>query len=309
MHQSGSGASSSGDLVRPLSDGRNEDGRARGSIAWQLLFTLVSLLLLSLLEPQPARARAGGDGRAPFASGEKLVFDIDWYPPWFLFFLPPMNAGEAEVSLSDEFDYNGSKAVKILFTARSSGTFAKLAGIKVDDRYEFISNPDTFCTYKAFKQERDGKRTRDIEIVYRPEAHRLHIRELDLAVTPPKIKRDEDRTDIPDCVQDWFSAVYSIRRKEFFAGANYKMKIGDNDTVKEVEARIEKSEQVQTPAGNFKAWKVNTVSILGGLFKGGGQLKVWLSADEKKLPVQIYVKVELGTVSIKLKSSHYQGRE
>jgi hypothetical protein len=103
--------------------------------------------------------------------------------------------------------------------------------------------------------------------------------------------------------------VYSIRRKEFFAGANYRSNVGDNDKVKEVEARIEKSEQVQTPAGNFKAWKVNTVSISGGLFKGGGQLKVWLSADEKKLPVQIYVKVELGTVSIKLKSSHYQGRE
>jgi hypothetical protein len=269
----------------------------------RLLLALVPLFLLGILEPDRACART------PFAGGEKLVYDVEWNPPWFLFFLPPMQAGEAELSLSDEFDYNGGKAAKILFTAHSSGTFARLVGIRIDDRYEFLTNPDTFCTYRAFKQEREGKRKRDIEVVYKPDARSLHIQELDLAFTPPKVKRDEDRTDIPECVQDIFSAVYSIRGKEFFVGANYRSIVGENDKVKEVEARIERSEQVQTPAGSFKAWKVNTVSVLGGLFKGGGQLKVWLTADERKVPVQLEIKVNLGTVSVKLKSSSSQGRQ
>ena len=250
---------------------------------------------------------AGMDGKvpAPFSAGETLVFDLNWNPPWYLFFLPPMNAGEAELSLQDGDEYHGKKTMKILFSARSSGIFARLVGIKVEDRFEFYTDPDTFCTRRAFKQEREGKRKRDIEVIYLPESRQLHIRELDMAVVPAKVKRDENRNDIPECVMDLFSALYSARRRDFFAGSSYRSVIGDNDKVKEVEIRVEKSEQVQTPAGNFKAWKLDTVALVGGLFKQGGQLKVWLTADEKKLPVQLEVKVNLGTVSGKLRSVRY----
>jgi hypothetical protein len=261
------------------------------------------LFLPGLPEPQPAQALTGVDGHPPFTSGEKLVYSIEWNPPWYLFFLPPMDAGEAELGVSEAFEYDGGKAVKILFTAHSSGSFTKMVGINVDDRSEFITNPDTFCTYRAFKQEREGKRKRDIEVVYKPEVRGLHIREVDLAVAPPKVKRDEDRSDIPACVQGIYSAVYSIRRKELSPGGSYKFVVGDNDKIYDVEARIGKSEQVRTPAGSFKAWKITTVATLGGLFKGTGQMKVWLSADEKKLPVQIEIKAPVGMVSVKLKSS------
>ncbi len=216
-----------------------------------------------------------------------------------------MDAGEAELSLSDTVEYKGKKALKIEFTAISSGAFARLVGIKVEDKYEFFTDPDTFCTFKAFKQEREGKRRRDIEVVYLPETHQLHIRELDMAMTPPRVKRDEDRKNIPECVKDIFSALYSARHRDLFPGARYTTIVGDNDKVKEVEIRVEKSEDIQTPAGSFKAWKVDTISLVGGLFKQGGQLKVWLTADEKKVPVRLEVKVNLGTVSGKLKSGRY----
>ncbi len=216
-----------------------------------------------------------------------------------------MNAGEAQLSLSDGAEYNGRKALKILFTGQSSGTFANLVGIKVEDRFEFLTSPETFCTYRAFKQEREGKRKRDIEVIYLPETRQLHIRELDLAVVPPKVKRDETKNDIPECVKDLFSALYSARRNDFYPGASYRSIVGDNDKVKEVEIRVEKSEEVHTPAGSFKTWKVDTVALVGGLFRQGGQLKVWLTADEKKLPVQLEVKVNLGTVSGKLKSGRF----
>ena len=40
---------------------------------------------------------------------------------------------------------------------------------------------------------------------------------------------------------------------------------------------------------------------MGGLFKEGGQFKIWFSADEKKVPVQFEVKVKLGRVFGELK--------
>jgi len=253
-----------------------------------------------------AAAQVRADGKArPFSPGENVVFDLDWKPPWYLFFLPQMSAGEAEVTLSDGAEYMDRKALKITFSARSSGTFAKLVGMKVDDKWEMLTDPDTFCTFRTFKQEREGKRKRDIEVIYLPQTRQLHIRELDLAISPPKVRRDEDRNDIPECVHDLFSAVYATRLRDFFPGAKYRSILGDNDKIKDIEIRVDKSENVQTPAGAFKAWRVDTVAIVGGLFKQGGQLRVWLTADEKKVPVQLEVKVPLGTVVGKLKSVRY----
>jgi hypothetical protein len=73
--------------------------------------------------------------------------------------------------------------------------------------------------------------------------------------------------------------------------------------VKEIETRIEKKEAVETPAGRFESWRINTVALIGGLFREGGTFRIWITADEKKMPVQFEAKVSLGTVFGKLKSN------
>jgi hypothetical protein len=35
---------------------------------------------------------------------------------------------------------------------------------------------------------------------------------------------------------------------------------------------------------------------MGGVFKEGGQFRIWLSADDKKVPLQFEVRVKLGKV-------------
>jgi hypothetical protein len=77
--------------------------------------------------------------------------------------------------------------------------------------------------------------------------------------------------------------------------------IGYDDRIKEVESRVEKQEKVKTPAGEFTAWQIRTTALMGGLFKEGGQFRIWISADEKRLPLQFEVKVRLGKVMGKLK--------
>jgi hypothetical protein len=250
---------------------------------------------------------AAGPASADWARGlnEKLTFAIEWRPPWYLFFLPQMEAGEGNLSITGETEYEQNRAYKIVFSARSSGTLVKLAGIKIDDRFEFITDATTFCTYAASKKEREGKRKRDIDVVYLREEKRLHIRELDMAFDPPLVKKDLYKENIPECVRDLFSAFYFMRGHDFYPGARYRSVVGDNDRVKEVEIQVEKAETVQTPAGSFKAWKINTVALVGGLFKDGGQFRMWLTADEKRVPIQFEAKVNLGTVIGRLKSVTY----
>ncbi len=266
---------------------------------------LMAILFASAVPGQVSRSESDPGPSTSPPVGEKLVFLVEWKPPWYLFFLPPMEAGEAELNLTGEVEYKGRKALKIEFIARSSGTLSKLAGIQVDDRFEFFTNPETLCTYAAVKREREGKRKRDIDVEYCPKRGRLHIRELDLTTAPPTVKKDHYREDVPECVKDLFSALYFTRRQEIRPGTRFKALVGDNERIKEVEARVEKLETVKTPAGTFKAWKVNTVALVGGLFKEGGQFRMWLSDDAKKVPVQFEAKVNLGTVTGKLKAGQY----
>jgi len=239
---------------------------------------------------------------APFSPGEKITYEVQWNPPWYLFFLPTMHAGEAELSLAGEKRENGQKALQIVFHARSSGTLVKLAGMHIDDRFEYLTEPESFCTLRASKRIIEGKRKREVTVEYLRETGQLHIRETDMAVSPPKVKKDEIKDDVPKCVRDLFSALYYVRRLEFFPGAEHKSLVGDDDKVKEVMSRVGKKEMVRTPGGEFEAWKVDTIALVGGLFKGGGSFKMWLSADERKLPVQFEAKVNIGTVIGKLKT-------
>lgn len=237
----------------------------------------------------------------PFSIGERLLFDVEWDPPWYLFFLPAMQAGEIDLQLEGEAQHNGKNALKIVFKAHSSGLLSKLAGIKIEDNFVFLSEPDTFCSLKTSKKIREGKRKRQINVEYFQDTHQLHIREMDESVVPPKLKKDATKDNIPSCVYNPLSAIYLLRMGSLQTNDVRDFVIGYDDRIKEVESRVEKQEEVKTPAGRFTAWRIRTTALMGGLFKEGGQFRIWLSADERKLPLQFEIKVKLGKVLGKLK--------
>ncbi len=267
---------------------------------------LLSVLCFSLstdAEPLCQDLPTTKDDVTPVGIGELLVFQVEWNPPWFLFFLPNMIAGEAQVRIAQEFEYQGRKAVKIVFKVQSSGTFSDLAGVKVDDEFVYISDARTFCTLFASEKIREGKRRRDVDVIYLQDSDRLHIREVDLAVVPNQVKKDEYKDGIPKCVKDVLSALILIRRQELHSGMIEKSLIANADKIKEVQTVVEKQDTVSTPMGRFKAWRLNTVALLGNLFREAGQFRIWLTADQRKLPVQFEARVHLGKVTGKLKAA------
>jgi len=260
------------------------------------------LAVLPAAVGRPGHANRTGAGVEPFLVGEKLTYHVEWSPPWYLFFLPSMDAGEVVLELADGGRVRDRQTLRVLVTARSSGTLAKLAGVTVDDYFEAHTDPESLCTLQVSKRIREGKRKRDIDVVYHPEEGRLHIREVNVAPDPPKVDRDETIAGIPPCVRDIFSALYYVRRNNLEPGASYRSTVGDDGNIKEIEARVEKKESVKGPTGRFEAWKVNTVALFGGLFKSGGQFRIWITADDRRLPVRFEVNVSLGKVVGQLKS-------
>lgn len=246
---------------------------------------------------------ANGSAKQAAASltGERLVYRVEWDPPWFLFFLPKMDAGEAVLHLTGETEYSGKKAFEVRFTAISSGSLANLANMKVEDEFVFLTEPGRFCTYTVSQKIREGKRKRQIDVQYLRDTRQLHIREIDQAVIPHAIKKDEIKDDIPECVHDPFSALYLFRQSELRPGYARTLLMGNDDKVKEIRAVVEKQELIQTKSGKKSAWRVSIAALMGGLFKEGGQFKIWFAADDQRTPLQFEVRVRLGRVLGRLK--------
>ena len=228
--------------------------------------------------------------------GERLVYKIEWDPPWYFFLLPKMKAGEAELQLTADAEYKGRKVLKIVFKGHSSGTLAKMVGMKIEDEFTFFVQPETFCTLGASSKIREGKRKRQVDVQYIRETRQLHIRAVDEALVPPIVRRDETTDNIPECIQDPFTALYLFRSSGIRENYSQTYMLANDDKIREVKAIVEKQEILQTPSGKMAAWRIGVAALMGGLFKEGGQFKMWISADEKKVPVQFEVKVKLGRV-------------
>jgi hypothetical protein len=230
-----------------------------------------------------------------FPSEKHLTYTIKWDPPWYLFFLPSMEAGELDLRMEYPTEFKGKPAYKILIRAHSSGMLAKLAGMKVEDEFIYYTDPSTFCAQGATGKISEGKRKRQLDLEYVIDERKLHFRVMDESVMPPKIIKDITKHDIPACVQDPISALYSYRALKLDIGHTHTFTVGNDDKIKEVRTYVEKQERIVTPAGKFYCWKVRANALQGGLFKEGGQFWIWLS-DELKLPIQFEAKVSLGRV-------------
>lgn len=206
-----------------------------------------------------------------------------------------MDAGEAVLELQ-EAEYRGEQALQVRFTAMSSGTLVSLAKMKIEDEFVYLTRPGTFCTLHASEKIREGKRKRQVDVEYFGDRRQLHVREVDEAPVPPIVRKDETKNDIPECVHDPFSALYLFRQSPLAPGYSRSMMMANVDKIREIRAVVEKKETVRTRSGEVSAWKVGIAALMGGLFKEGGQFRMWLTADERKLPVQFEVKVRLGHV-------------
>ena len=77
------------------------------------LIVYSALFMAFLLFWTPGYLSSAGNTTAPGYSfiGERLVYKIEWDPPWYMFFLPSLEAGEAEIHLIGETQYKNRKAI------------------------------------------------------------------------------------------------------------------------------------------------------------------------------------------------------
>jgi hypothetical protein len=116
--------------------------------------------------------------------------------------------------------------------------------------------------------------------------------------------------DIDNCIHDMLSIVYYARNIEYDelkAGAEFPIRVFLDNKIYPLNVKYfgkENNKKVKGQ-GRFNTHLFSPQLIAGEIFKENDQMKVWVSADQNKIPVMIESPVSVGSVKAVLKN--YKG--
>ena len=216
-----------------------------------------------------------------FASGEYLKFDITY---------GFVTAGEAVMSVSDTVVKNRN-CLRVDFHLKSKPFFDVF--YRVEDRYHTLMDADGLFPWHFEQHIREGGFQRDFVAEFDQLEHVART-------TGGNYK-------IPPYVQDMMSAFYfsrTIDYSNFKPGQKIHMQNFYKDSTYELDVKFRGRQTIEVEAGTFNCVVIEPLAKEGGLFKSDGRVFVWITDDERKIPVRVSSKISIGSVESELTEYH-----
>lgn len=238
------------------------------TVAWTICFLL-------FLQANPI---SGGEIRkhqnSAFSVGEKFTFEVKY---------GFVSAGLAIISIPGIKKIAGRDCYEISFRVSSHPAFDPF--YRVRDNYSTLLDVSGIFPWKFEQHIREGKYSRDFSAFF--DQRKL------VAVT------SQGSYGIPPYVHDIVSAFYYFRTLDLS-----KLKTGSivhltnfyNDRVYNLDVLVQGREKVKVKAGTFRCIAIEPLVKEGGLFKSEGSIMIWLTDDERKMPVKVKAKVIIGSI-------------
>jgi hypothetical protein len=241
--------------------------------------TLATLSFAGLL----AALFAGTPPVAADSITERLSYTIEWRL---------IHAGNAVVETGPASD---------TLTLESAGLVSTL--YKVQDTYR-VQFDSMFCATSSLMEAREGSRHRETAITFDRSRNRAFLIEKDLVKNSIVSRTD---VQIPNCPHDVVTALKQLRRTKVEVGKTVQLPVTDGRKSAAVKIEAQEREQVITPAGTFKTVRYEVNLLNGVVYSRMGRVFVWLTDDERRLPVQIRVRMNfpLGTVTLELEKEEH----
>jgi hypothetical protein len=257
---------------------------ANGKIILFLNFLLILLFLFFF--PQTSYSQKSDFRKVEnkaFKVGEKLRFDVKY---------GFVTAGIAEYSITKISKLAGRNVYNVSFNVNSVPAFDPF--YKVRDHYETYIDIEGIFPWRFEQHIREGGYSRDFSAFFDQRKG--------------KAKTSEGSYDIPKYVNDIVSALYLARTFDFS-----KSKEGDKvnlenfykDKVYPLDVVFRGKERVTVAAGTFDCIILEPMVREGGLFKSDGNIIVWLTNDDLKIPVKVKTKILIGSIDAEL--TGYEG--
>ena len=263
-------------------------------------FLLASLLLLTaafsaIVAQTPSRT----SGERPFGPAEELTYKAEFTRALlrkidvanFRFTVGRAPGSDGENSLH---------SLKLTGDVQSQGFFAKLFGINFRQQVESLVDSELFVVQKTKRLDEQGKRVRSSEAIFDHDRGQVTWVERD----PNDPTRPERRvtTKFEEPVQDVLSAIYFLRLRQLEPGKTFAVPVSDSGKFYHVSIAVIEKKKMKTALGRVGVIRLDP-QLFGpqGMIAQQGNLSIWLTDDQRRIPVGARLKTSYGTFDITLK--------
>lgn len=212
---------------------------------------------------------------------EKLTYEVKW---------GVITMGQSDVAVQTVVDFNGAPAYHIVSTARTSSFGDRF--YKVRDVNESWMHVGDFRSLGYSKKLREGSFFRDEWVVFDYD---------NKAFLSKRVDKDDTFSystgTIPGAVSDILSSIYLVRPRRLAVGDEVVLDVNTRSNWPLV-IKVLRKQKIKVPAGQFSTVVVQPVLRDEGIFiQKGHDLHVWLTDDERHVPVLMRVDILIGSIS------------
>jgi len=209
-------------------------------------------------------------------TGERLTYDISWLN---------ILAGTAVMEVQPDGTAGDKSRAKLVTTAQSRPAISKF--FPVDNRVESEFDLRTQLPQHMVFHRREGKNKEDIEYTFH------HAEGTVTAVR----QGTTESLPIPAGTQDLISCLYYVRNQlPMIPGASLMLNVHHDKKNRQVEVRVENIETLEGAWGRAQTAQVVVIMPFKGLFINKGNIRVWFTTDERRIPVRMKAKVIIGAI-------------
>lgn len=221
-----------------------------------------------------------------FSVPERLVYDLTW---------TGIKAGTATLEIAKD-----NNLTRIISTARSADWVSVF--YTVDDRTETIlatpQPPLLVGKPQNYRMKiREGKHRRDRELAFDYGKNKV--------IFVDHLEGERKGFDIQESTLDPLSSFYYVRTLKIEVGKSIFVDIFDSKKLWNVEVRVLRKERVKTKLGIFDTVVIKPLMKSEGIFNRKGDIYIWLTDDEKHIPIKLETKIVVGSVTATLAGGNY----
>ena len=216
------------------------------------------------------------DDSYPFKAGEKLLYDVSF---------AGIKAGNAYLEVINDNESKIHNEIHIRFVAKTSFLFSSV--YLIDDQIDTWLDINDLYTKKIKRSIKQGN--------YKKESETKNYYEKSISVT------NKDTTLINGFLFDPYSLFYLLRTKPLILGQTITINTFNGKKITPIQIVAKAEETINTILGSFNCLVIKPFREGSTLLKNKGDMMIWFSNDKKRLPIQIKIKLQYGSMLLKIK--------
>jgi hypothetical protein len=220
--------------------------------------------------------------------GENFQYVVSW---------GVIKGGYSTLTIPETTVINGRPAFHIVSEATSVGIVNTFFHVK--DRNEAWLDEKSLLTVRWEKHIHEGKFRVEETGILDQVNHQFSMHSFRV----DKNRYEDKQGPISSNILDVLGSLYYVRTLPLEVGQSYTLDVYSGEKVWPLVVDVKKRERVKVPAGTFDCFVVQPQLRQQGIFiSKGKKLLVWITADERRLPVRMRSEVAIGHVSADLVS-------